>query len=540
MPELDLNELHRIGSVRDTKAFMLPPEAWTTALNVRMEDDQIKRLPGWEQCFGTPSVAPHFLLPITGPNGIFWLYTSLTKGYVYDGTNHTNITRQSAGVDVNYTASETREWNGTILGGVPILNNGVDVPQFWTAALSLATKLANLTNWSANVRAKVLRAYGPFLIALHVTDTGTTFPHLVRWSHPADPGSVPSSWDATDPTKDTGQLDLADVNSGLIRDGMQLGGYFFVYKDQSTWRARFVGGRKIFDFGDGAWLTTSGILAARCMCPAVNGTVHVVATQEDIIWHDGNQRPQSILDRRWRSALYNQIDTTNYANSFMFDNTPKREVWFCYPSTGQTNPDRGLILNYSDFPKWAITEVDGITFRNAALGPIQSPASDTWDSDSTPWDSEVGPWEEIQRRRLVVASPSNTKFYNLDKGITRDGSAFDATLRREALALLGKKRNGELIVDFEIVKLFTRLWPKVSGGPVRVRVGSQMLVDGAISWGSYYSFDPTTGEITRPLGVTADPLPVAGRAISIEFSTTASVDWGLSGYKINIEALGMF
>src|SRR5687767_14481194 len=125
MPEVDINDIAKIGAVADTPAYMLPPEAWTQALNMRVVDDGLESLPGWEQIFGTPSVVPHFGTSVTTASATFILYTSLTKAYGYDGTSHTNITRQSAGVDVDYTASDTTQWNGTLLGSVPILNNGV-------------------------------------------------------------------------------------------------------------------------------------------------------------------------------------------------------------------------------------------------------------------------------------------------------------------------------------------------------------------------------------------------------------------------------
>lgn len=537
MGTLDLNDVDRIGSVRDAKSFMLPPEAWTTALNMRVENGEIKRLLGWAQVFGTPGVAPHFHMPISTVSETFWLYTSLTKAYGYDGTTHTNITRQTASVDVNYTPSDTREWNGTLLGGVPILNSGVDIPQYWPT-IALATKLANLTNWDANVRTKVLRAFGPFLLLLNVTVSGVNFAHRVRWSHPADPGTIPTSYDIADPTKDAGEVDLADVNSGIIYDGLPLGSYFYVYKGTSTWRLRFVGGRKIFDFGDAAWLTTSGILAPRCATLAKRGTCHVVVTQDDIIAHNGND-PKSIVTERWRKTFFDSLDTTNFINSFCFDNPLKNEVWVCYPSSGQSQPDRALILNYAR-EGWVITEADGIDFRNAAVGPVVGQDTATWDTGTATWDEENDPWEQVERRRVIAASPSNTKFWDIDRSNTRNGATFTATLQREGLALLGRKRNGEWIVDFEVMKLFKRIWPKMSGGPIKIRIGVQQLVEGTILWGPYYSFNPATGEVSRPLGVTADPVPMSGRALAVEFATDAAVPWGLSGYKVDVDPMGSF
>lgn len=526
--EFDINDLGKFGLAHDTPAYMLPPEYVTHAMNMRCVDDGLERLSGWEQVFGTPTVAPHFHMQIRGVNGEFVLYVSLTKAYGYDGTTHTNITRQSGGVDVDYTATETAQWNGTFLGGVPIVNNGVDVPQFWST-IALATKLANLTNWPSTLRARVVRAFGPHLVAGYITKSGTPFPHMIKWSHPAEPGSVPSSWDETDETKDTGEKDLPDVNSGFFREMLPLGDTMFIYKDNSTWKMRYIGGRFIFDFGQSAWLTTSGILAPRCVAVTGDGRRQIVATQDDIIWHNGNS-VQSILDKREKRKLFNEMDAVNYVNSFMFVQPTYNEVWFCYPTAGNTNPNKALIINYGS-ERFALTEADGITFRNASIGEVENPSDEDWEATEELWDDDTGPWSELSRRRVILAGTDATKFYNMDRGATRDGVTFTGTLQRIGLSMVGKKRDGSPIVDHQRKKMLNRMWPKVQGGPVSIRFGAQQVVDGPIAWGSVAALDPTTQRFVVPG-------PVSGSAVGWEMSAAAG--WRLDGYKVNVNPLGQF
>lgn len=527
MIPIEINDLGSIGAVRDTPPYMLPPEAFTQAINMRSVDGGLEALLGWTQVFGTPGVAPHFIVPIQTSSTTFWLYVSLTKAYGYDGTTHTEVTRAAG----DYTATDTHQWNGTLLGGVPILNNGIDVPQAWLTP-ALATDLVNLTNWPATLRAKIVRAFGPFLMAFNVTKSGTNYPHMCKWSHPADPGSVPSSWDETDQTKDTGEKDLPDVDSGLIVDALPLADTMYVYKETSVWKVRFIGGRLIFDFGQSAWLPTTGCLAARCVAITGDGTKHVFATQDDIVWHDGN-RVRSILNERQRSRLFNEIDTVNYVNSFMFCNPQYKEMWFCYPSSGATHPDKALIMNYgrgSDAP-WPITEADGITFRHAATGPIEGAADEDWEANENEWEVDDGPWSTLERRRTVVAGTDATKFYLLDSTNQRAGVAFNALLQREGLSVLGKKRNGEWIVDFDARKLADLLWPKIQGGPVNIRLGSQELVDGPISWGTAVEFNPSTLSYVNAG-------PKEGRALAIEIESDNN--WRIDGLRMEIENLGIW
>lgn len=388
--EFDINDVAQVGSVADVPGYMLPPEAWTLALNMRYADQGIQSLDGWTQTFNTPPpfIEPHFAFPVAGNNLILWPYVSLTRAAYWNGAAHTEITRASG----PYNTNDTFQWNGTMLGEVLILNNGVDQPQAWMPPYTSGPliDLPNFTNITqanpppggptvVNRTAKVIRAFGSFLIAADITENSVNHPHRVLWSHPADPSQVPKSWDVTDTTVDAGSLDLPDVAAGVITDILPLGSTMYVYKEASIWKMRFVGGQSIFDFGQSSWITTAGLLGQRCVCVTGDGTKHVLATQDDIIWHNGNN-VQSILNNRQRRRLQNEIDTINFAQSFIFPNPFNNEVWFCYPSQGNTYPNRALILNYktaggNDF---VVTEADGITFRNATMGTIEAPDSETW------------------------------------------------------------------------------------------------------------------------------------------------------------------
>lgn len=526
MPEIDINDLASLGQINDVKPYMLPPEALTLALNMRYRDGSPESLLGWEQIFGTPNIAPHFHMPISIVATNLWLYASLTKISVYDGSTHSDITRAVGG---NYAAGETRNWNGTILGGIPIFNNGVDVPQF-RANMTAGTRFADLTNWPGTLRAKVIRAFGPYLMAFNLTSGGVSQPHTMRSSHPADPGSVPASWDPTDATRDVTVKDFPDVNSGIILDALPLGGTMYVYKENSTWRANIVGGRFIFD-----WKTvyeTSGILAPRCVALTGDGTRHCVVTQDDIITHRGGTDPMSILEGRQRASLFGEIDTVNYANSFIFPNPLTKEMWFCYPTQGNTQPNKALIWNYASGQRGAISFADGITFRNAAVGDIEGDSDELWSTGTDEWDEDTGPWSEFTRRRVVLAGTDATKFYNLDRGSTRDGTAFIQTLQREGLAILGRKRSGEWIVDHQTRKMLQRLWPKVVGDPVNIRLGAQETVNGPLLWGPVVEFDPSTQRA-------ADNDPISGAAVAIELSSS-SKSWRIDGFRASIAPLGQF
>lgn len=518
--DIEIDNVGSIGVIKDIPPYQLPPEAWSTGENVRIIDDSIGRVGGYEQVFGTPGVAPYHALFVNSAAQPWWLYMSLTKGYVYDGSSHVDITRAVGG---NYAATSAADWNSTLLGGIPIINNGVDVPQFW-ASYSTGTKLAALTNWPATLRTKVIRAFGPYLMAFNTTLAGTNSPHNIRWSHPADPGSVPSTWDITDETKDAGSIDLPDTESGLIVDALPLHGIMFVYKESSIHRMRPIGGRFVFD--DKTFLETMGLLSTRCVCN-IPGRIeqHFFVTQDDICVHDGNQ-PTPLLSKKFKRYLFNQLDVSNFRQSFVFPVGERNEAWFCYPSSGSTVANRALVINYRT---GQCTETD-IDFQAAQVGTISTANADTWASASGTWDSDPDPWSTNYRRRLVLCKPTATKFELMDAGTTRDGTTFTGTVQRTALGIIGKKRTGEWIEDFQQRKYVRRLWPKMSGGAVSIRLGGQELPDGAVTWSTAVSFDPSTD---KWCDITAQ-----GAAIAIEISGATA--WTLHGYKMEMELLGNF
>ena len=83
-----------------------------------------------------------------------------------NGTTHSDITRLSSA----YAVTFTENWNGVVFGGIPIFNNGQDIPQMWIGAPALALKLTNLTAWPATISAKIIRNFNSYLVAFNIRE----------------------------------------------------------------------------------------------------------------------------------------------------------------------------------------------------------------------------------------------------------------------------------------------------------------------------------------------------------------------------------
>jgi hypothetical protein len=543
---LDINDMR--GIARDTPPYMIPPEMWEEIVNMRVVDGAIECMGGWINCFLAPNLPdePHFLMPVVNGSQTYWLWTSLDVVYAFDGIEHQEINR---GVGGAYASPGTRFWNGTVFGGLPVLNNGFDTPQYWSA-FDIATpqRLLPLVGWPSGGKIAVLRAFQNYLVGINYTVGGVNYPHMVKWSESVDdPGTIPQSWDHTDENRDAGEYDLVDVNSGILIDARMLGSRLFLYKERSTWAMRFIGGLPIFSFD--SFSEQAGILAPRCVTTTADGRKHVVATQEDIIIHNGSSDPVSMLDKRMRRTLFNNIDSANYLNSFMFTHPSQQEVWFCYPEPGNVYPNRALVINTRTGDLYEVDKQGGVFFRNAASGDVSTAETivgKTWATVTGTWAAAMGSWGERKLNRTIIANTDHALFHYLDGNSSfRSGESFSAYLRRTGLSLVGRKRTGEWIVNHEIYKFVDRLWPKIktlyNKGEyanserilTEIRIGTQETVDGPVTWQNFQPFNPSS-EVVFDICASA-------RAIAIEFKLPeAEPSWRLEGYRLSLTPDGQF
>ena len=527
MPAVEIHNLGKFGVISDLPSHEIPPEAWSDAINVRFTKRGMQRITGHVQALGDTTQVPEFLFNVIDVGTTFWIYTSLTDAFVEESTVHTEITRVSG--DYTVPAGQGRDWNGTLLGGVPIINNGTDLPQVWLT-LSVGTPLVDLPDFegpsAVSLRAKVIRAFGPYLIALNVTEDGTAFPQSFQWSHKTDPGTIPSSWDYTDPAVDAGKIQLTDTKGGDILDARLLGDELIIYKEYSTHALRLVGGNEIF--APRLLLSTAGLLAPRCVAPYMEGQRHFVVTSDDIIIHAGTRESRSIAKDRVRNTIFNELDPTNFLNSHAFDNRLARECWFAYPTVGNEFPNKAAIWNYDD-DTWTFRDFTGVA---TDIGTTTVPTSEDWDTETTIWDNFTGPWSLESRVQLLFVD--RVQINQLDSGFTFDGVTPFVFAERTGISIDGKDRDGKPRASLISRKVAHRIWPKVGGqSPITVRLGKQEILDGPVTFDNTQTFDPATQKF---LDSSAEP--VNGLLIAIRYETNSNDGWILEGHDLYIERLG--
>ena len=211
-----IEKVGQIGIAKETSPWELPSNVWSDGNNVKTDEGSIRKSPGFAEVMATCPVAPYHITQITLGSPEFWVVGGLAKIYCYDNTGTTtaldgsitssdtvitvdstvgfedagtitigdedivytgrttttftgatvteshadgvtvtrstiwyDITRASGG-DYSSTADDT--WTSTILGGVLVMTNFYDKPQYWAltnGTVLSSQKMQDLNNWPA-------------------------------------------------------------------------------------------------------------------------------------------------------------------------------------------------------------------------------------------------------------------------------------------------------------------------------------------------------------------------------------------------------
>jgi len=505
MPD-QVTRLNFNGINKDISSYEVDPNKWTDGNNIEFDNDKTKKILGHKQVFGTLSGTPYFLLYHRDFNDDYWIYADLDKIYtanqVSGSTTHTDVTRTSGG---DYSASAATRWGGGVLGGVVILNNGVDVPQMKGTS---ASNFSDLSNWDSNHTCKVIKPFKRHLVALDMTESSTRYPFRVRWSHPAEGGTVPITWDETDATKDAGYVDLSQT-SGIIKDCVPLRDSNIIYKEDSVWSMNYVGGTAIFSFTQ--IFPDAGILSKDCAKAFEGG--HFVVGEDDVYIHNGQTR-QSVVDTQIRDELFGLFEPDYKDRTFVVPDYEKNEMHICFVSVDNTTDafaDKAFTYNWRN-QSWSIRDLPHITY--AAWGIVDETDAIQWDT-SDYWNSTTESWNVPLKSSIALADANNDKIYVQGSTNQFNGTNFRAFAERTNLDL-----------GYQGTKAVKKIVPVLGGtGSVDFYVGYKYISNEATTWKGPYTFTPGTHSHI--------PVRATGNYVGVRLESTSNNTWALDNLEIH-------
>lgn len=497
------------GAAPDLPYWEATPEFYSIVRNMVIRNGFATRIPGYRQAYDPLSVAPLHIQNVRDLGTNFWVYFGASSIYSVNGGTHTDLTPGGGLTAV----TKPSQWNTTLLNGIPIANNGLDDPMYWTG--DTVDNYAALTDWPANTLAALLVAFRYHLFAFDITVSGTNNPNQFLWSDAADPGAIPSSWTASASTE-AGDNQLSD-KPGRIITARPLRDSLIVYKENSSYAIDYIGGNEVFATR-GLW-SRCGALSPRAV-DDINGA-HVIVTDGDIVIGDGYKEPVSIANALVKRFLFSQLSDTTYEALQVIYDQSRQQVWIAFPESGEDYCTLALVYNISS-NAWGIVELTDVA--HLAMGAVDDQTiSEAWDDDNDIWDSDASIWNEVSlstaTESLVVADPTNTELRQFD---TVDAVAVASSVARYSLSLDEPER----------VKFVRAVHVRGSNfGTLFIRVGSQMHPEDAITWSAEY-------ELTSP----DQPCYVfaAGRYISVEIRCEDSNVWTVTGFDLEVEFRGFY
>lgn len=446
MPNLPIRGLGSVGVVTDVDPYNLPINGFTRGKNVRFHEGKVSHGPVFRDvAAGNQLTNPVFVHGVQAATGYDTVLVVTDEFDINEFSNGVFTQRYAGNSQLN-----TTELTATSLANVTYVNRSDRIPVHRTAATSTFT---DLPNWPSTLRAKSLRSFGDFLVAMNTTESGVEHPNRVRFSTTALSNSVPTTWDETDVTESAGFNDLVQMETPIL-DGATLGSNFLIYSSDQVWLMEFVGGSFIFNFRK--LYDDAGVMGQNCIVE-VEGK-HFVFDFDDIYITDGNTR-QSICDGRVRDYIFNGIDYNKRGECFVLHNANLEEIYFCYHSGDDLALvedgdfcNRAAVYNYKE-DTWSFYDLPNVVGGSVAnISSVESfssvPATLTYANAGGSYLSQES---EFKRQALMVskqtvsaesftvtvaATPNGNKFFidgveapvlNLKRGQTYNFDISDAT-----------------------------------------------------------------------------------------------------------------
>lgn len=442
------------GLVSDIPAYELPPDAWSSVLNMQPKNGGMQLARPLDQCYGTLLDTPYHIQNVQAQGQNFWLYWGENTVSAAETSNpHVDLTPGGG-----LTSVDPEDIVSGQLNGLSIFTNGFDAPHYWNGDTS--SNFAPLPNWPAATVARGIAAGAYHIFAFDIDGPSGEFPMKVMWSDAAPAGAVPGEWTPS-ASNEAGDAELSQT-PGKVQCMVPLRGSYAFYKTSSMYIADYVEDNRKFVFRPA--LTQCGALTRKSVVDI--GGQHFVVTDGDIVLTDGTS-VQSIATDRVRDYLFGQLDQTNFERLFVVYHQASSQVWVCFPESGESVCTAALVWDIAR-NAWGHRALTSV--RHGATGIVNDTDSSLlWDAVSESWDAISVLWNadnfSSATRSLVLAAA-------VMQLVGRAGTFSEGYLERLSLSL------GEA----ERFKFVRRVHVRGEGGTIYIRVGKQLVAGGAVSW----------------------------------------------------------
>lgn len=486
--------------------------SWSTGLNVRQRVGCIYKSPGRSTLATvTNSPAVRAMFTFKGYDNVWrTLVCCDTKIYSYTSNFGTaaDITPSTPP-----SSGATDVWQFALIGGIPILSNGVNTPWKWDLSGNPMTVLAG-----APQICKALHVHKNKLITGNIQEGAYSFPARLRWANTLQPDG---GW-VTDLKGLSGGKDLIPESTTMqgtddIQAITSQGERLIVFCERNMWHGTPAAWP--LDYSWQAMDTGLGLIAPRAYVKTPKGLVYFMGQEDFHVITDGIQD----IGFPIRNSVFPVLNKSKIKTAFCFYKNSTREVYFCCATGSSTIPDMAAIYN-EETKSWTFEECDYLSHA------LQFDSTNyTWDSlDTLPWTywddpASANRWENIGDTGIIpydVVGTSAGKIEKTDTGFNKaDGNAINGYIETGDYVL------DNVTLNKIIHEVIPTLKPQDTMNAVMIQVGVRENLHKDIEWSNPQAF--TVG-VSRHINIRK-----MGKYCRIRFITDIEDSpWILEGFSM--------
>ncbi len=381
-------------------------------------------------------------------------------------------------------------------------------------------------------------------MALNITQSGTNYPSMLLTSQIPTAGSVPASWDYTNPATNATQNVLTELEGGIV-DAQSFGTNLVIYGTDQAWLMQANGSFSIYSYFKLPF--HKGAINSNCVVE-IDGQ-HYVFGPDDIWRHDGTNE-QSLVSGRNRDYIFGSLNQAYNNRCFVLHNPALKELYFCYVSgdslvnfTGVGGCNRKATYNYAD-DNWTFDDLPSV--YSGTYAPLA--ATQSWATLTGTWATLGGSWQsfdQTQQRTTCYVGDTNAT-YNLTQQLYAFdlyGAGSTVIYPVDTNATVGAKlyRDGIDLdqvqgVDLPDYKLFSTIWPlaridAAANTTLNIQFGSSDFYGQAATFdGPPMTFDGNT--------LYQMDYNMAGRYLSMQLEYNDYTTFSVSGFDFLIDETG--
>ena len=502
-----------------------------------------------------------------------------------------DITRASGG-DYSSTADDT--WTSTVLGGVLVMTNFYDKPQYWalTDGVPLSSqKMQDLNNWPALTELDGTITSGDTTITVDSTTdfptagtitigseeipytgkTSTTFTGCSRG------GSAVGHSDGAPVFITTFCRSMRSFRSFLVALNIKQSGVSFprvvkwsteaaIQTTPSSWnettstvdageyeladtKGDILDGMQLRDafmiYNEDAtysmtYVGTPFIFSFRQLSPTIGAIAtncvaefdggHAIFGKGNFYVNDG-QRLKPILPQRLRDYVFTSIDGAQIAKCFVAADYGRTEILFCFTADGAPSVEPNKAVVWNYITNtFTIKDIPDVA--HMGYGNVGDPVlPSTWASATSSWGTITGPWTMSYALQDKVLLFADPVNTKLYRD--RSGNKKGTALMTSYVERTGLSLNAQGQPDHTGVKRISAIYPKMSingANSIYVYLGTSMSTEAPYIWKEPVLFNPDTQSKVSVRGT--------GKFYAVKFESTSDMDWELDGYALDIDNAG--